>query len=289
MDVKLRSGSRSDAVLCGRIVYDAFRDIADRHGFPPSFESLEAATRVVRLFLDIPAIFSLMAEQDGQVVGAIFLDEGDEIHGIALVAVNPPMQQCGIGRRLMEAVLERARARGAPGVRLVQEAYNMPSMALYASLGFEVKEPLVRVKGKSRSVPPPGVQIRALRPEDLDECARLCARVHGFARTVDLRDGVELFSPFAAMRGGRMTAYTYVVFGRSLAWGVAETEADMRELIAGIGTATGPPLTFLVPIRQGSFFRWCLSEGFRVEKPMTLMAIGEYQEPRGCYFPSGIY
>jgi len=27
----------------------------------------------------------------------------------------------------------------------------------------------------------------------------------------------------------------------------------------------------------------------RIEKPLTLMAMGEYHEPRGCYFPSGTY
>ncbi|MEK7715118.1 MAG: hypothetical protein AAB387_06655 [candidate division NC10 bacterium] len=49
------------------------------------------------------------------------------------------------------------------------------------------------------------------------------------------------------------------------------------------------PLAFHLPIRQASLLRWCLGEGFRIEKPLTLMALGEYHEPRGCYFPSGIY
>jgi hypothetical protein len=30
-------------------------------------------------------------------------------------------------------------------------------------------------------------------------------------------------------------------------------------------------------------------EGFRAIKPMSLMVIGEYQEPRGRYFPSVLY
>jgi hypothetical protein len=44
-----------------------------------------------------------------------------------------------------------------------------------------------------------------------------------------------------------------------------------------------------LPTRQASFFQWSLSEGFRAVKPMTLMAMGSYQEPKGCYFPSVLY
>jgi len=32
-----------------------------------------------------------------------------------------------------------------------------------------------------------------------------------------------------------------------------------------------------------------LGAGMRVVKPMTLMAMGQYQEPRGCWFPSVLY
>ena len=32
-----------------------------------------------------------------------------------------------------------------------------------------------------------------------------------------------------------------------------------------------------------------LSEGFRSVLPMTLMAMGEYQDPDGCYMPSILY
>jgi hypothetical protein len=36
-------------------------------------------------------------------------------------------------------------------------------------------------------------------------------------------------------------------------------------------------------------FRWCLREGLRVAKPMTLLAMGEYHEPRGAWLPSAFY
>ena len=49
------------------------------------------------------------------------------------------------------------------------------------------------------------------------------------------------------------------------------------------------PISFLMPIRRTVLFRWCLTQGFRAIRPMTLMTIGEYGEPEGSYFPSVLY
>lgn len=229
----------------------------------------------------------LVAEQDGQVVGAIFLNEGDEIRAGGLIGVDPKVQRRGIGRQLMEAGL--ARARGAASVRLVQEAVNTHAMGLYAALGFEVKEPLARVVGRPQSAVPPKVEIRPLRASDLEACAGLCRRVHGITRSVDLQDALAHFRTFAALRAGRLVAYTYEVFRGILVWAVAESEADMHALLAGASRGLDLPLAFLLPTRQASFVRWCLAEGFLIEKPLTLMAMGRYQEPRGPWLASGFY
>jgi ribosomal protein S18 acetylase RimI-like enzyme len=285
--ITLRRAVAADAQACASILHEAFVGIATQHGFPSSFPSIEVAGRVAEHFLRIPAIHSLVAETGGRVAGVVFLDEGDPIAGVAAIAVDPALQGQGIGRRLMRAALERAR--GAVGVRLVQEAYNTGALALYASLGFEAKEPLARMAGTPRCAPPTGVDVRPFGLERLEECARLHERVHGFDRSVDLRDGIGFFRPLAAVRGGRVVAFTYAVYAGSLAWGVAETEEDLRALLAGVAAALRAPLAFLVPTRQVGLFRWCLDEGLRVEKPLTLMAMGEYREPQGGWFPSGIY
>jgi hypothetical protein len=45
----------------------------------------------------------------------------------------------------------------------------------------------------------------------------------------------------------------------------------------------------LLPTRQAGLFRWCLQNKMRVVKPMSLMAMGEYEEPRGAFLPSVMY
>ena len=289
MDVRIRRADSADAEACGRVIYEAFKGISVRHGFPPDFHSTQAASRVASFFIEHPSIFSVVAEHEGQVVGTTFLDERDVIRGVGGVAVDPPLQGRGIGRRLMEAVLRRAR--DAVGIRLVQDAFNASSMSLYASLGFEVKEPLVSIRGKPKGEPPAKSEVRPMRWADVEECALLCRQVHGFDRSHELRDALgapQGCSPLVALRQGRVVAYAYTVF-RNLAHGVAETEPDMRALILGVGATSAEPFAFFLPTRQARLFRWCLSQGLRVIKPATLMAIGAYREPKGCFIPSGLY
>jgi hypothetical protein len=83
MNVTLRPLGNADVDASARIVHGAFTDIAERHGFPPSFPTIEVATRVVRFFLDTPVIAGFGAETAGRLAGAIFLDEGDEIRAVA--------------------------------------------------------------------------------------------------------------------------------------------------------------------------------------------------------------
>ena len=122
-----------DAEACGRVIHDAFKGIADAHGFPPDFPSAEAGTQLAATMIASPAASGVVAESgDGRVVGSCFLAESDPIRAVGPITVDPAFQGGGVGRRLMEAVL--ARAEGARGVRLVQDAFNARSVALYAPL-----------------------------------------------------------------------------------------------------------------------------------------------------------
>ena len=287
MDITIRPAAASDTEACGRIIYEAFKCIADRHRFPPDFPTVEAGVQLATSFINHPAIFGVVAEYEGRVVGSNFLDERDSIRGLGPITVDPLVQERGLGRRLMEAVLERGR--GAAGIRLLQDSFNVLSVSLYASLGFDVSEPILVMRGKPKSKPPSGVEVRPLKDEDLSECAALCKKVHGFDRVNELRDALQLFSPYVAMREGRLVAYASAPTFWPLNHGVAETEEDMKALLLGAGAVNEEPLSFLLPVRQANFFRWCLSEGLRVIKPMTLMVMGDYQEPNGCYFVSVLY
>ena len=282
----LREATPADAEACAQIVFDAFGAIHDHHRFERDFPVPDAAAQMIGAWIPHPSIWGVVAEKDGRIVGSNFLDERSPIRGVGPITVDPEGQNAGVGRKLMEAVIERGE--GAPGIRLLQDAFHMRSLCLYESLGFDVKEPVAVTTGKPRSGPADGVEVRPLAEEDIEECGALCERVHGFPRTNELPDAMHAMTPFVALRDGRITAYTTSVSFWPMNHGVAETEEDMRALLLGAAAATGEPLAFLVPLRS-PLFRWSLSEGLRLVKPMNLMAMGEYQEPRGSWFPSVLY
>jgi len=63
--------------------------------------------------------YGFVAELDGRVVGSSFLDERNPISGVGPITVDPQVQNHGIGRRLMLAIMERSENRAFAGIRLV--------------------------------------------------------------------------------------------------------------------------------------------------------------------------
>jgi GNAT superfamily N-acetyltransferase len=282
----IRPATREDARTCGRICFEAFRRVSTRAGFEPDFPTADYAIGIMRNLIDNPDIYAVVAELAGRIVGSNFLDERDEIRGIGPISVDPDAQGSGAGRLLMEAVLERSRA--ATGVRLLQDAHNPVSLSLYASLGFELREPVGLVSGRPASPPFEDVEVRPMTDSDLGRCAELCREVHGFGRLNGLRDCAP-FAPQVAVRGARITAYASSLVAWPVAHGVAEREEDLHALVLGAAPDATSALSFLVPMREGGLFRWCLGEGLRTVKTMNLMTIGAYQAPRGAWFPSVLY
>lgn len=287
--VMLRPIEHRDAGEAARIVYEAFAGIHDHHRFARDFPTVEAAAQLVEGFIDHPQIWGVVAEADGRIIGSNFLDERGPVLGVGPITVDPVTQSAGVGRRLMEAMLERGRS--ARGVRLLQDSFNTASLSLYASLGFDPRDPIALLSGPVNAPVPPGIQVRPAYRDDLTACAALSHRVHGYERTNELADAIDspALSPFVAIDDGRVTAYATTLTFFPAAHAVAESDETMRALIARAAAATGAPAAFLLPVRQAELFRWCLAAGLRVVKPMTYMTVGEYSEPRGSWIPSVLY
>src|SRR5882724_1876166 len=81
MSIVLRPGTPEDAAVCGPICFEAFKAIDDEHNFPWDFPSAEVATDLLTTMLSNPGVYSVVAEQDGNVVGSNFLDERSPIAG----------------------------------------------------------------------------------------------------------------------------------------------------------------------------------------------------------------
>jgi predicted N-acetyltransferase YhbS len=279
---KLRAGSPDDAVECGRICYEAFATLAAAHSFPCDFPSAEVATELVSMMLSDPGFYGVVAEIDGRVVGSNFLDERNAVVGVGPITVDSSVQDSTVGRELMLAVMDRAAESEAPGVRLVQTAYHNRSLALYAKLGFEIREPLACMQGPPVGVTVDGYAVRSAAGADLDDCNRVCRAVHGHDRAGEVRDALDQGTVVVVEHSGRVSGYStgLAFFGHS----VGETDEDIKALIGAADQFSGPGI--LVPTRDGALFRWCLEHRLRVVQVMTLMSTGLYNEPAGSYLPS---
>jgi predicted N-acetyltransferase YhbS len=291
MSIQLRQPTAADADAVARLVFDAFTTFHDRHQMPRDFPALDAAIGLTQAWIHHPQVWGVLAERDGKIIGCNFLEERGEAKGVGPVCVDPNEQGSGIGRKVMLAVMERARAINAKSVRLVQEPYNTRSLPLYASVGFDVKEPLAVMIGTPTGKPSRDTNVRPMAEADLPACAALCRSIHQIDRTGELRDAIQHFQPFVLERGGAIRAYASAPNFFLMNHAVAETPADMQNLLLGVATATGRPIGLQVPVRNAEFFRWCLSQKLQMSKPTTLMTVGEYHEPpKGAWWvPSILY
>ena len=285
MPVSIREARASDATECGRIIYAAFATIAAQHNFPPDFPSAEVATGIASMLIGHSGFRGVVAETDARVVGSNFLDARSLIGGLGPITIDPSVQNKGIGRQLMQTIMEYAAAKNMAGIRLVQDAFHNRSLCLYSRLGFLTREPLSVMQGPPLNLQLAGYEVRAASAADLAACNDVCRRVHGFDRGAEVKDAITQKSAKVVEHLGRITGYsTEIGF---FAHAVGEANDDLKALIGAATAFTGPG--FLLPTRNHDLFRWCLDNGLRLVKQQMLMTIGLYNEPTGAYLPSILY
>jgi len=283
--VQLRRGTDADATAAGDICYRAFKTIAEAHNFIPDIPSAEDGVGLVGHFIQHPGLYDVIAELNGRVVGSNFLDERNDIFGIGPITVDPTVQNDGVGRALMQAVMQRAEERRCAGTRLVQSAYHNRSLALYLKLGFWAREQLVCLQGPAPGGSVTGFPVRRAESSDLRACNRLCQQVHGHDRSGELQDAIAHGSAILVERHGRITGYASSI--SFLGHAVAESDEDLKALIAASKSYEGPG--FLLPTGNSELLRWCLARGLRITYTLTLMTVGMYNQPDGKWLPSIVY
>jgi ribosomal protein S18 acetylase RimI-like enzyme len=146
MTVTVRAAEARDmpaiADLAGKLVRQHFAFDAQRFMLIPNVEAGYA--RFFNSQLASPETLILAAELDGAVIGYAYarlepkdwnnlLDACGALHDI-FVAESARRQ--GVARRLLEAVRDRLKAKGAPRVVLHTASKNQSARAFFAALGF---------------------------------------------------------------------------------------------------------------------------------------------------------
>ena len=122
------------------VVVELVHELAEYEREPQSCH-LTAEQLTTALFTDHPALFGLVAEHDGEVVGIAlwFLNFStwQGVHGIYLedLYVRPAARRGGHGRALLTELARIADARGYQRLDWAVLDWNTPSQAFYRSLG----------------------------------------------------------------------------------------------------------------------------------------------------------
>jgi ribosomal protein S18 acetylase RimI-like enzyme len=283
MAIELRQPRAEDVPELGRICYEAFKDISESHGFETDFPTVEFAQQVIGLMVAQESIYSIAAYDGGAPKGSNFINLLGDVGGIGPISVDLGAQGGGIGRKLMLNAIEHARESGHDMIRLCQDSFNMRSLALYASLGFDTKEPISYMALSNAGAVDDNV--RPITPGDLDACDELCKSIYGVSRKGEAALFLQLGFPGFVLDRGGIRGYT---LGTAMGHTVAETDDDILTLLSALG-ASGPGAHAFVPLRAGELYRRALAAGHGNTKVMNLMALGPYESPQGSYCPSVLF
>ena len=92
--------------------------------------------RAIRSQLSSDVGLSLVCEEDGRVLGSLYLSLCAPEGEVLALAVLPDARRRGIGRLLLENGMKMLKSGGACVLYLDVRASNAPALALYSSLGF---------------------------------------------------------------------------------------------------------------------------------------------------------
>jgi ribosomal-protein-alanine N-acetyltransferase len=94
------------------------------------------AARVMKAMRD-PETLTPLACDRGRIAGFAIMEFGEERAHLVLLAVRPTHRRAGIGRRLVDWLLESARAAGIASVHLELRAGNEAARGFYRAMGFD--------------------------------------------------------------------------------------------------------------------------------------------------------
>lgn len=265
------------------ICHEAFSALHDRFGIERDVPDAAVGEMIIAQTVKRPDYTGVMAVLDRRVVGSNFLCFADEVAGVGPITVDPAVQSKGIGRALMQWVIDEARRRQIRQTRLFQEALNTTSLSLYTSLGFDWRDSAALMQAIPAAVADPGV--RPLTADDLPAVAELSRRAYGFSRAGDAAQLLEWQVPgFLKQREGKPVGYLFAtLFGHA----GAETDQDLLDLASQAALHLPPPLArFICPLARPALYRQALASGHRTLKLLSYMSLGDYTAPGGAHFPS---
>lgn len=295
---EIRWDGEAETKTLARICHEAFTNVAETHGGMPSdFPSLEiAASFIGSCRAQRASVWGFVALLGSTILGSNYVHgaNGGDVASIGPISVDVNHSGRNVGRKLMDAALNKAKSLMPKSIRLVQTGYNLRSLSLYTKLGFDVQEHLVTLNNAksatfAQQVDMLNLSLRQAVESDVGAMNSLCFQVCGIRRIGDVRQAIDSGSGKVVVTTasssseeelvGYCTGLGYIHHAVALS-----NDALKLMIISQRGSIGGTG--FNIPSRNSELFRWCLSMGFVVQQSLTLMSMGYYEEPNGYWLPS---
>ncbi len=196
----LRSLNDDDRNDYAVMLYRSFNTWYGAHGWPSDYFACtpEQAGIFLDIYNDISPGSSIAAfvSNHNQLMGACFFHPRECHVSLGIMAVNPDYFQRGVGRALVNHIVDFTESHGYQSLRLVSSALNMDSFSLYNRSGFI---PRGNYHDMVLPVPITGlqvyyplrVQVRDAILADVDAMAALEMEVSAISRVNDYRYAIE--------------------------------------------------------------------------------------------------
>ncbi|MEV7776427.1 thioester reductase domain-containing protein [Kitasatospora sp. NPDC086791] len=302
---RVREAAWEDLPAMAAICFDAFETLNASLGLTPEWSSVDEVTEMFRDRLAAPGCLALVAVDDsGAVLGSNFLVLGESVAAFGPLSVAPGAQGGGVGRLLMDEVIDAAARHERDSVRAVQVTDNLGAYRLYSSLGFTPSEQLSLVTGYAPPTPAnlAGFAVRPMTEEDVPACQELYRSVNGHPRDGEIHMAAKRAfgwsQPYVVVDRSSGAVAGYTTGLSDLGHLTAVSEAAARALYTGAGelmrraVPDGPAPRLRVPGRlMPETLSWALrTRGIRLERLETLVVRGSYAAPRqGVYCPGLSY
>lgn len=285
MSITLRAATLNDNTSCGSICFNAFNEIANQHNFPSEFPEVDNTLEGISSLIANEGFYGVVAEQNERIIGSNFLDVRGTIAGVGPISIDPEAQNSGVGRLLMQAVVEYGLSQNKAGIRLNTASHHGRSQSLYTKMGFRIQAPMMILQGPQISATFPHHHVRKAVLADIEATNYLCKTIHGYERMQEVRDAIAKGEAIVVEREGHITGYSTGIsfFGHS----VGETNSDIKALIAATPKYKG--VGFLLPATNFELLNWCLKHGLKIVITMNYMTMGLYNNSQGAYLPSVLY
>jgi ribosomal protein S18 acetylase RimI-like enzyme len=295
VNTQIRDMTKTDLGRVGEILFEAFNVGASKHGYAPRMHSVQEGTSWAWAMLRHGPREILIAEVDNLAVGLCCLNPRGDHGGIGPVAVDPSFQGYGIGRQLMNALLNRAE--GLQSVRLFQEAFNPASFSLYYSLNFVPVADLLDLFLNAGARKGLGLcnNVSELTAKDLDAVYAYDSARSRLNRTGDLEYYAKWGKVFIFRFQSQIRGFLACLPGsQSVQLGPLVSEGEEEALFLfqhALGVFSGRPCQTRVMTRDQSLVRKLAEWGFKLYCINMLMVRGswrpsQYVEAYGR-FPEG--